>query len=132
MTGFRKIKAYTVTENDSGVYFLVYAASASKARYIAYGFCDDVFDGAYYNFKDFLDCTTVRREKDMDGFYRGKDILDWYDSEDRIALVKTLGWHCFDYGCNAEDYGCRNCAALQYCDFGKELLEEDGKGNDWI
>ena len=68
----------------------------------------------------------VTRIPAMDKMYRGKDEMDWYEPEDRIALVKE-GWYCLD--CDIEY--CEKCPAAEWCghyqDWKDDMEEEDGR-----
>lgn len=65
----------------------------------------------------------VRRMPLMDPFYRpGHFIMEWDNSEDRIALVRECGWHCHpDY---LEEDDCPNCPAAKWCEYYHDQLEE--------
>lgn len=52
----------------------------------------------------------VNRAYELDGEYRGHQIMDWNDPLDRIALVK-FGWQCMAPG--KEE--CANCSAAEVC-----------------
>jgi hypothetical protein len=57
---------------------------------------------------DFMDIR-VRRFQEMDGKDRGRDEIDWYDQEDRKALV-ALGWACYD-----TNWECDTCTEKPNC-----------------
>lgn len=97
------MKAWTVRGIDSDYATVVFAETAGKAKAIAVGTdaCEDY---------DYLDIR-AHRFKEMDKFYRGKREMDWYNDEDRIALVKT-GWYCLD----PYEWECKECVAREFCE----------------
>ena len=52
----------------------------------------------------------VKRYPEMDAHYRGNRTTDWYDAQDRIALV-SLGWSCVE----PLECECRECPARAIC-----------------
>jgi len=52
----------------------------------------------------------VRRFPQMDAHYRGLCEIDWYNAQDRIALV-SLGWSCIE----ALPFECSRCVARKIC-----------------
>lgn len=52
----------------------------------------------------------VKREPGADALYKGRNEIDWYDEETRLALVRDLGWSCVD-----TDWDCDDCPAKKYC-----------------
>jgi hypothetical protein len=114
-------KAYAVIENSSGIYGIVFAESASKAKYVAFNcYIEDLcYNDVYYSFKEFVCSCSVKRCKDADEQYRGHSLMDWFDPLDRLYLVREQGWCC-----NEEtDIDCENCIALEFCSR-KEEWEE--------
>lgn len=49
----------------------------------------------------------VQRCPEMDDHYRGKAEIDWYDMEDRKALV-SLGWMCLETSDECNDCPVKN------------------------
>lgn len=93
---------------------VVFAESRGKAKSIAMSTeaCEDV---------DFLNLE-VYRLPHMDKYYKpGKAEMDWYDPEDRIALVKDASFHC-EY---IELSECEQCPAREYCDKWEAYMEEN-------
>lgn len=82
---------------------VVFAETSGKAKAIA--ITTDAFND--YDYTEI----SARRVPKLDKYYRGLDEMDWYDDEDRIALVKDGHFHCF------ETDECKNCPAKQYCDY---------------
>ena len=92
MKGQRKggtlIKAYRVTDKNECFYAtIVFAETAGKAR--AIGMNTDCCEGA--EFTDVVVC----RVPDFDNFYRGLPEMDWYNDDDRRAMV-SRGWKCWE------------------------------------
>lgn len=85
-------------ENCSTV---VFAETAQKAKIVAMttDACEDAL---------FIDIR-VKRLPEMDGHDRGRSEIDWYDMEDRKALV-ALGWACLDTG-----WECGTCPCKPDC-----------------
>lgn len=83
------MKAYKAwdTRNVEGYSTVVFAENAQKAKKVALG-TDACEDADYINIR-------VQRLPEMDSHYRGKTEIDWYDMEDRKALV-SLGWMCLE------------------------------------
>ena len=98
------MKAYNVRDKNSFYSTVVFAESSSKAKVIAMhtDACEDV---------PYIDIRAKRMPM-LDKYYRGKKEMDWYDDDDRIALVKDGKFHCF-----GESYECKNCPAKEYCDY---------------
>ena len=82
---------------------VVFAETSGKAKAIA--ITTDAFND--YEFTEI----SARRVPALDKYYRGLDEMDWYDDDDRIALVKDGNFHCF------ETEECPNCPAKQCCDY---------------
>lgn len=112
------MKSWLVREKDEFSATVVFAETRGKARSLAQGleFLEDV---------DFCDIE-VHRTKQMDKYYvEGKKSMDWFNSKDRIALVKDCGFVCDRDFWEKED--CENCPAKEYCDNYKDYLtEKDG------
>lgn len=84
------MKAYKAwdTRNVEGYSTVVFAENAQKAKKVALG-TDACEDADYINIR-------VQRLPEMDSHYRGKTEIDWYDMEDRKALV-SLGEDFFPF-----------------------------------
>ena len=107
------MKAWVVQEKYERRCTVVFAETRGKAHELAThtDCCEDV---------DWNDIS-VCRIPEMDSHYRGRNEADWYDTADRIELVK-LGWECDD-----PDYDiCAACAAKEYCGHWERLQEEWG------
>lgn len=93
-------------ENGSTVVFAETAQAAKNvARYT--DACEDA---------DYIDIR-VQRLPEMDGHDRGRCEIDWYDPEDRKALV-ALGWSCLE-----TSYECDTCPEKGACSHWK--VEEE-------
>ena len=111
-------KAWLVREKGEFCATVVFAETRGKARERAMhtDACEDV---------DFINIE-VHRLKDADKYYKpGKSELDWFNSEDRVAMVKDCGFTCIPDAHSAEN--CEVCPAKDLCDdyIGMED-EEDG------
>ena len=54
----------------------------------------------------------VKRCPQADSRYSGQKELDWENPDERVFMVKELGFSCLEY-IEAE---CENCAARKYCE----------------
>lgn len=109
------MKAWLVREKGEYCATVVFAETRGKAKVLASQTedCDGV---------NFLDIE-VRRMKEADKYYQdGKTELDWFNDSDRIALVKECGFTC-DWDI-IEMKECVDCAAKEYCDQYKDLMQE--------
>lgn len=110
-----KVKAWLVKEKDMFCATVVFAETRGKARALALhtDACEDA---------DWLDID-VRRRPALDKYYvDGKKEMDWYNSKDRIALVKDGGFTCDPDYWEPED--CEICPAREYCDSYQDRLKE--------
>jgi hypothetical protein len=110
------MKAWLVRKEDEFCATIVFAETRGKARALAMHteVCEDV---------EFTDIE-VRRKPQMDKYYKeGKTEMDWFNSKDRIALVKDANFVCdIDY-LQWED--CKSCSAKDYCDRYQDHLESE-------
>lgn len=93
---------------------IVFAETRGKAIAIAQN-TDACEDAAFTE----IECT---RAKSMDKHYNGNGEgypMDWFDPDDRIALVKDGGFHC-SYEMPAADLRCDKCQAKEWCDRAQE------------
>lgn len=102
------MKAYKAwdTKNFEGTSTVVFAETAQAAKNAAR--CTETCEDAAY-----IDIR-VQRLPEMDGHDRGRSEIDWYDMEDRKALV-ALGWSCLD---PSEE--CDTCPAKSACSHWEE------------
>ena len=107
-------KAYCVKDKWHDCATVIFAESAGKAKSIALSTeccCDS----------DFINLE-VYRLPHIDKYYKsGKVEMDWYNPEDRIALVTEAGFHCH----YIELPECKQCPAREYCEDWQEYLEEN-------
>ena len=115
-----KLKAYKVGLRNGNFYSaVVFAETAGKARAAALNTetCEDA---------DYTEIE-ARRCPALDSEYRGHTEMEWYDNDDRLALVKKCGFRC-EY---PELDECEECVAKDYCGGYEEALEaakEDEEG----
>lgn len=108
------MKAWNVRKKNEFGATVVFAETRGKAKVMAQSTeaCEDV---------DFCDIE-VRRAPTIDKYYKdGKKEMDWFNKEDRIALVKEAGFHC-EY---IEPECCEYCPAKEYCDMYQDYKEEE-------
>ena len=109
-----KLKAYSVSDRngDEGYSLVVFAETVGKAKGYTAGtddFCDYGFTGI-----------RAIREPQLDRFYRGKPEMDWFDPDDRVAMVRYADFECSSE-CDVTEEDCRACPAFQWC----------GRCEDW-
>ena len=109
------MKAWLARDKDEFCATVVFAETRGKAKVIAMHTetCEDT---------DFIDIE-VRRKPQMDKYYtEGKKEMDWFNSKDRIALVKDCGFYCDrDYW---EFADCEVCSAKEYCDHYQDIRSD--------
>ena len=114
------MKAYQVSETSTGNCHIVFAESEDKAMDLVWNSLAKLeTDHCYESFEDFKASFFVTRLQEADGQYRGHQIMDWNDPEDRLFLVKELKWSCLD----ETDIDCSNCIAKDCCLRYDEWLE---------
>lgn len=113
------MKAWLVKDKNEFCATVVFAETRGKARSIAMHTeaCEDV---------DFCNIE-VHREKQIDKYYiEGKTKMDWYDDNDRLALVKESGFYCEEID---EDM-CEDCPAKEYCDSYIDYIDQKERENE--
>lgn len=115
------MKAWRVEDTASyeGGCTVVFAETRGKAHSIALNTdcCEDA---------EWCD-VRVTRIPEMDKIWKpNKTEMDWYDADDRIALVKECGWYCNHDYLDRED--CLSCPASEWCEDYQEWVE-DMKGD---
>ena len=109
------MKAYWCSQDIDLCSMIVFAETAGKARYIA--MCSGDL-GDDLEFKD----VHVRRVPQLDEYYKGRTEMDWFDSDDRVAMVRYAGFYCGEDAFDPED--CEKCSAAEYCDQYQEYIED--------
>ena len=108
------MKAYKAgdAKNEYRGSTVVFAETAQAAKVIAMS-TDACEDTPYIDIR-------VTRFPEMDSHHRGRSGIDWYDPEDRKALV-ALGWSCYE-----TSWECDTCAEKESCTHwgGQEEAEE--------
>lgn len=110
----KKIKAYLVESAfDPAFSTVVFADSRGKAKAAAQytDVCEDL---------EFTEIRAVRKPA-LDKYYRGQREMDWYNAEDRIALVKDGNFSC-SYEIPNYDLHCEICPAKKWCDRYQEVF----------
>ncbi len=98
------MKAYKAWDSEAAENYstVVFAHTAQEAKKIAFS-TETCEDAKYTDIR-------VRRFPEMDGHDRGRNEIDWYDMEDRRALV-ALGWSCLE-----TSWECDTCECKDICD----------------
>lgn len=110
------MKAWIVDDPiDASTAAVVFAETRGQAKVLAQSTdaCEDM---------EFKDIRAVRAPE-LDQFYRGKPQMDWFDPDDRVAMVKYGGFHCsseIDVGKEK----CEACPAHEWCDRYEDMMEE--------
>jgi hypothetical protein len=113
------MKAWLVSRNDEWCSTVVFAITRGKAK--SYALRTESFEDV-----DFCELY-VRRVKKMDKYYvEGKKEMDWFNSKDRIALVKDCGFRCCDEAFDIEV--CKHCPAKEYCDYYQDRKTDEEMG----
>lgn len=71
---------------------------------------------------------SVRRAPTLDKEYRGRWEMDWFDPEDRLALVREANFVC-SYEMEYADCACDDCPATEFCGRYESMHEKDGDGD---
>ena len=100
------MKAYAIKVDSSDLTAIVFAETRNKAKSIAQ-------HTETFGDMDYIDIRATRSPT-LDKYYKGKSEMDWYNMEDRVAMVKEAGFTCsYEY----EIYDdCDDCPAKQWCD----------------
>lgn len=109
------MKAWLVREKDEFCATIVFAETRGKAKAAAlYTECCE--DADFCNIE-------VHRKPQLDKYYTdGKTEMDWFNKQDRIALVKDCGFWCGDDCFDIDD--CEICSAKEYCDRYSDYVEK--------
>lgn len=113
------LKAYEVTDrrNWDGA-TIVFAETAGKAKALALN--TDTCEGL-----EFTDIS-ARRAPKLDAAYRGRWEMDWWDNEDRIAMVRDANFVCDLSDVSYEELYCEDCPANQWCrEYAKREAEDE-------
>lgn len=114
------MKAYSATDKNEWMFStVVFAETAGKARAIAQqtDACEDV---------DFTDIY-VKRIPALDRFYRGKQEMDWYDPDDRAAMVRYGNFEC-SREIDVSEEKCSKCSAAEWCGRYEGIKEDEANG----
>ena len=105
------MKAWRVTDRGYVCDYstIVFAETRNKAKVIAQH--SETFDGCDLRYVDFR----VTRAPELDKYYRGNDEMDWFDENDRIAMVKEAGFEC-SYDFEPDYLECESCPANRWCE----------------
>ena len=101
------MKAWIVDDPiDASTAAVVFAETRGQAKVLAQSTdaCEDM---------EFKDIRAVRAPK-LDQFYRCKSEMDWFDPDDRIAMVKYGGF-CCSYEVDVYKEKCEACPAHEWC-----------------
>ena len=113
------MKAWLVRDEsrDDDIATVVFAETRGEAHSLAMS--TDACEGSRW-----VD-VSVRRAPMLDAESRKQSEMDWYDPEDRVALVQYANFTC-SYEMDYADCPCDTCPATQYCGRYESMHEEDG------
>lgn len=113
------MKAYNVSDkNCDGYSYIIYAESRGKAISTALQHTDGAFDD--YTYTELW----AKRCPSMDGYYYGRNVLDWSDPEDRGAMVINAGFYCaYEYDPGPGE--CEECSGKHHCERYEREHEDD-------
>ena len=106
----KKMKAYQIEDREGYAEYscVIFAECRGKAISLALG--TDEFPQSDWDFTQLK----ARRIPSLDKYYRkGHWYMDWYNNEDKIALVKEAGYQCDDD--SFDPVGCSKCCAKDFC-----------------
>lgn len=107
------MKAWFVTNHDMNYSTIVFAETRGQAKVIAQS-----TDACEY--EDFIYIRAIRKPN-LDRLYRGQSEMDWYNDEDRIAMVKD-GMYC-SYEVDLLPGECMACPAHKWCERYEDMVE---------
>lgn len=112
------VKAYQIIDREGYADYscIVFAETRGKAISLALG--TDEFPKHDWDFTQLK----AYRIPALDKAYRGTWYMDWYNEEDRLALVKEAGYMCDEDSFDPDE--CERCCAKEYCSRYEEYLEE--------
>ena len=108
------LKAYRVIdeENVEGFSTVVFAENRNKARLLALS-----TDACEYG--EYIHIIATRRAE-LDKEYRGHFEMDWYNEQDRKALIKN-GWSCYEPDRDV----CKECCCKDDCENYQDYLVDE-------
>lgn len=115
------MKAWLVRNKDADYCGaeVVFAETRGKARSVAMA-TDCCSESRFTDIE-------VYREPIADKYYQeGKWHLDWYNPNDRLALVKDCGFSCDPEYFDLEECE-RYCSAKEYCDRYRDYMESENE-----
>ena len=94
---------------------VVFAETRGQAKVLAQSTdaCEDMA---------FTDIRAVRAQE-LDQFYRGKPEMDWFDPDDRKAMVQYGGFHCSPE-VDVYKEKCEACPAHEWCGVFRNMMED--------
>ena len=108
------MKAYYASADYLDYATVVFAETRGKAKALALH--TDAFEDSEYT------DVRVSRLPALDRYYRGLPEMDWFNADDRIAMVREAGFVCsWDFG--AYELDCGSCPAAEWCDRYLEIKE---------
>lgn len=104
-------------ERYSDLATVIFAETRAAAHALAM-FTDACSEAAWVD-------VSVKRIPELDDESRKQREMDWFDPEDRVALVRFGGFTC-SYEMSDEDCPCDGCPATGYCSRYESMHDMDG------
>ena len=108
------MKAYYASADYLDYATVVFAETRGKAKALALH--TDAFEDSEYT------DVRVSRRPALDRYYRGLPEMDWFNADDRIAMVREAGFVC-SWELPAYELDCWLCPAAEWCDRYIEIKE---------
>lgn len=118
------MKAYEVSDRErySELIVVVFAESRGKAVAAALG----TYEFPYRDWS-YTELRAIRMPE-FDKCYRGNFRMDWDDPDDRLAMVRDVGYYCNEDAFYPDD--CAKCSGKDYCSRYEEYLDEEIETDD--
>ena len=69
------------------------------------------------------------RVPELDSYYRGREEMDWFDDNDRVAMVRHTNMAC-SYEMDFSECACEDCPAKEFCSRYEEEAKEHELTNE--
>ena len=111
------MKAYDVSDRDGVLGYSIVVFAETRGKAIAYAhYKDDFCDFRWTEM-------SALRKPELDKYYNGKTEMDWYNMEDRIAMVKDANFQCsYEVDITLEE--CESCPAHEWCERYERMKED--------
>ena len=118
------MKAYIIHDRDYVAEYSLIVFAESRGKAISYALGTDEFPYGDYDFTQL----SARRAKWADKYYHGSREMDWYNPEERLAMVRDGGYVCDDDSFDPDD--CERCSAKDICEKYEDYMDECAEEQD--